>query len=650
MSADTELHPTADALRQYGLGLVRDPERSRIEEHISKCSTCCDVLQNVDADTLVELARDAQATPAPLDTVVHPDLPAELVDHPRYRILQALGEGGMGTVFKAEHKVMGRTVALKVINRKLMARSEIVERFRTEVKAAAQLAHPNIVTAHDAEEANGLHFLVMEYVEGFSLDRYVARRGPLPPNLACQLIRQAALGLQHAHEKGMVHRDIKPHNLMITRKGQVKILDFGLARLAQDAGALNTTAPNLVLGTPDFLAPEQARNSHMVDIRADLYALGCTLYFMLTGRTPFGGDNVYEKLIAHTTAEAEPITSYRTDVPASVEAIVYKLLSKKPEDRFSTPAELATALAAAAKMPADASAPMPPVPVVKAPVDINATTVLLPKEPAADSSRRARRRKKKSGLPLVPLVAAVALPLLLLVSLVAVWQFGLKRKDADPQPTKLVGGATQKQPTVNPSPGKTPSTTVGGRTNTVLIIVPQTGLWWKDYEPVRSTIEIKSGLKVIAASYSLRPFELAANSRNDRYQGTEKADEMLDSALDASRYDGVILVGANVDAFLPGRPLGSRIKSFLEEMLAQNKIVGGICLGQKVLAFHGLLDGKRAAKPDHYSLFGREFNDVKWTTSERVVKDGQIVTASADSDYLTFVQSFCRPILMGRPK
>jgi len=506
MSAATEVHPSPAALRDFGLGLLRDPERSRVEEHISKCTTCCNALQSIDADTLVELARDAAATPAPFETPVHPDLPPELVDHPRYRILHALGEGGMGTVFKAEHKVMGRIVALKVINRRLTARAEVVERFRTEVKAAAQLSHPNIVTAHDAEEAKGLHFLVMEFVEGVSLDRYVARRGPLPVQLACQFIRQAALGLQHAHEKGLVHRDIKPHNLMISRRGQVKILDFGLARLAQDAGALNTTAPNLVLGTPDFLAPEQARNSHSVDIRADLYALGCTFYFLLTGRTPFGGENVYEKMIAHTTVEAEPITTYRSDVPAEVEAIVYKLLAKKPDDRFSIPAELATALAALAKSGA-AIAPEPPAPpvVAAAPVpafDAAATMALLPREAPEDLHRRSRRRKKKRGFSNWPMVAAIALPVLLIAGLI--WA-GLTLRDrwkpsGSSEVNRAAGSPTNVQGSMPANDrGAKSFRPAGSERRAVLFIVPQQGIWRQDFMPVEYALR-NAGVETIVAS------------------------------------------------------------------------------------------------------------------------------------------------------
>lgn len=638
MSAATVAHPSPASLREYGLGLLREPERSAVEAHVGQCTTCCEALASVDADTLVELAREAAATPAPLETPCHPDLPAELADHPRYRILHALGEGGMGTVFKAEHKVMGRVVALKVINRRLTSKSDVVERFRTEVKAAAKLSHPNIVTAHDAEEANGLHFLVMEFVEGMSLDRYVGRRGPLPVSLACQFMRQAALGLQHAHEKGLVHRDIKPQNLMITRKGQLKILDFGLARLAQHAGAQNATAPNLVLGTPDFLAPEQARNSHAVDIRADLYALGCTFYYLLTRRTPFPGDNVFEKMVAHTIIEVEPITTYRSDVPAEVEAIVYKLLAKKPEDRYATPAELANALAAATKPSAPAP---PPALVAPAPIyDPVATTAVMPREEPAEVPRRSRRRRKKHGVSQWPMIVAIAAPVLLICGLLAAVLYSRYKKTggddlrASTQPT--TGAQPSFSATGKPSSGR-PALPARTPTNRLLIIAPQRGLWWKDYAPLKSTLQNKGRFEVVVASTSLAPFELHRTSTSEEAGWTDKADRTIDQGLNADEYDAVIFVGFEVGPFLPSGQYGPPLKNFMLEMLQRNKVVAAICVGVKVLALHGILNNQAAAEPDLLHQFADECpQSIRWDSKSRVLNLNGIITAAADRDYQQF--------------
>jgi hypothetical protein len=236
----------------------------------------------------------------------------------------------------------------------------MVERFRREVKAAAKLAHPNIVHAYDAEQAGDTHFLVMEHVDGTSLDRLVAEQGRLPVAQACDCIRQAALGLQHAHEKGMVHRDIKPQNLMRTPDGQVKILDFGLARFAMEtapAGALLTADPpasgagqsltqvGTVVGTPDYIAPEQIRDAHVADIRADIYSLGCTLYDLLAGQVPFPEGTVLQKVMAHLDQAPRPLTELRADVPAELARVVARMMAKDPTQRYATPADVVAALA-----------------------------------------------------------------------------------------------------------------------------------------------------------------------------------------------------------------------------------------------------------------------------------------------------------------
>jgi len=276
----------------------------------------------------------------------------------QYRILDQLGQGGMGRVFKAIHQTMHRVVALKVVTSQLVKTEQGRQLFMREVRAAARLMHPNIVTAYDANQIGDRHFMVMEFVDGPNLEQLVGEKGPLPVGQACDFIRQAAIGLQFALENHMVHRDIKPANLLVQRAGGsardsqcvVKILDFGLARLHQrnpdDELGSNTilTKENLVMGTPDYLSPEQARDLHKVDIRSDLYSLGCTFYFLLTGQVPFPGGSTLEKLVRHGTEEAKPVLSLRPEIPPPVAAIVYRLMAKQPAERFQTPAELAAAL------------------------------------------------------------------------------------------------------------------------------------------------------------------------------------------------------------------------------------------------------------------------------------------------------------------
>ncbi len=277
----------------------------------------------------------------------------------QYVLLERLGAGGMGAVFKARHRKLGRLVALKVIRPERLAQPEAARRFLQEMRAAARLDHPNVVRAYDADEAGGAHFLTLEYVEGIDLGRLVREKGPLPVAQAREIIRQAALGLQHAHEQGMVHRDIKPSNLILTAAGQVKLLDLGLARLAQAGDETATslvTEQGTVMGTPDFMAPEQTLDAHTVDIRADLYSLGCTLYFLLTARVPFPGGSLGQKIAAHLAREPEPIGNFRPDVPAGLVAVVRKLMAKRPEERYHSPAELVAVLAGGG----EAAAPTPP--------------------------------------------------------------------------------------------------------------------------------------------------------------------------------------------------------------------------------------------------------------------------------------------------
>jgi len=293
-----------------------------------------------------------------------------------YVLIDKLGEGGMGEVFKARHQKMGRIVAVKVIRKDRLKNLEAVQRFKREIQATAQLSHPNIVMALDADQAGEMHFLVMEHVEGIDLGRLTRASGPQPVPQACDYIRQGALGLQHAFEKGLVHRDIKPTNLLLATKanaygtsaGTVKLLDLGLARLQQAAEAdpaNNLTQLGKVVGTVDFIAPEQALDSRKADVRSDLYSLGGTFFFLLTRKIPFPGDDPREKVLKHQMDEPPAVEQLRPEVPAGVSAIIRKLLAKKPDDRYQTPAELAAALVPFSK-PASAWEIRAPAPVAAA--------------------------------------------------------------------------------------------------------------------------------------------------------------------------------------------------------------------------------------------------------------------------------------------
>jgi serine/threonine protein kinase len=260
-----------------------------------------------------------------------------------YRILERLGSGGSGTVYLAEHLVMKRRVALKVLPAAYADDPAVLGRFRREAQAAAALDHPNIVRAYDFRQEGLLYFLVMEYVNGPSLQEVLQRQGPLPVAVACDYVRQAAVGLQHAHEHGLVHRDVKPANLLVDASGTVKVLDLGLARFTPDGQESVTRQfdENLVMGTADYLAPEQAVSLHNVDSRADVYSLGATFYALLSGEPPFHQGTITQKLLWHQMRDPPPLRDRRPDVPDEVAALVAAMMAKSTQERVQTASEVA---------------------------------------------------------------------------------------------------------------------------------------------------------------------------------------------------------------------------------------------------------------------------------------------------------------------
>lgn len=310
-----------------------------------------------------------------------------------YQLLERLGEGSMGQVFKGRHASLGRLVALKIIHRHNVASPKTVERFKREGRTAASLAHPNIVAAYDANDIGGRYFLAMEFIEGTDLAKIVKKSGPLPVGQACEYVRQAALGLQHAFERAVVHRDIKPGNLLVTRTPpgtppQVKILDFGLARFESEYTASGRlTQTGTLLGTVDFMAPEQIENAQAVDVRADIFSLGCTLYYLLTGRPPFGGDTLVEKVSMRLIGQPPQVRALRPEVPVDLEDVLLKMMARDPVWRFQTPNEVAAALQAfLALPPAWGPAQVPPgstSPLLARPVVLPTNPWAPPAMPAA---------------------------------------------------------------------------------------------------------------------------------------------------------------------------------------------------------------------------------------------------------------------------
>lgn len=263
----------------------------------------------------------------------------------KYKLLGHIGTGGMSSVYLAEHIRMGDKRAIKVLPKSRVKDATYLARFQLEAKAIASLSHPNIVLAYDIDNEGDVHYIVMEYVDGVDLAQLVKRDGAIDPSTAVDLITQAARGLDHAHSKGVIHRDVKPANLLIDTAGRVRLLDMGLALVtAGDDESLTVANNENVLGTADYLAPEQALNSHEVDHRADIYGLGCTLYFLLTGKPPFSDGTLAQRIAKHQSEMPTPIREIRSDCPGELEGICVKMIQKEPRFRYQSAADVAEAL------------------------------------------------------------------------------------------------------------------------------------------------------------------------------------------------------------------------------------------------------------------------------------------------------------------
>ncbi|MCY2989914.1 MAG: serine/threonine-protein kinase [Planctomycetota bacterium] len=359
--------PHRDDLAAFSVGLLSDGRSEQIGQHLEHCGHCTDVLEGLPGagDELWALLR----SPAPVDGYEREaecqqaladliraqrqggpavsDVEPVLASTRQYRLVAKLGAGGMGAVFKVVHTRLERVMALKVLLPGRGRQAEAVARFEREIRLVGQLDHPHIVRPTDAGEENGVLFLVMEYVDGVDVSALLEQGGPLPVAEACEIVRQAALGLQHAHERGIVHRDVKPSNLMVDRQGTVKILDFGVAYLRGDADD-PAPAGRYVMGTLDYMAPEQGDEARAVDHRADLYSLGATLYKLLSGAAPLVGGghrSIVKKLWALAAEEIQPIRQRRAEVPEGLAAVLERMLAKDPERRYAYAAEVAAALA-----------------------------------------------------------------------------------------------------------------------------------------------------------------------------------------------------------------------------------------------------------------------------------------------------------------
>jgi serine/threonine protein kinase len=350
--------PTPEQLDAYVLGRLNENELDGIEKHLATCAVCeasvkkldsLDQLFNADfrkgAGQPEPLVNEAEILPSTATQPAGPLLEKPLEQIGEYRILERLGGGGMATVYKAIHTRLQRTVALKMLPAERCQDPEWTSRFDREMVAIGALDDPHVVRVFDGREIEGRRVLVMEFVEGLDLGQVVRRIGPLRVADACEIIGQAAAGLQAAHQQGLVHRDIKPANLMLSLGGQVKVLDLGLARFQGAATVNELTDTDQTLGTVDYIAPEQIVDSRRVDIRADIYSLGCTLYKLLTGRSPYGHvGTVYQRMAAHFQTQPPALEEFRSDLPEGLAAVVAKMMAKTAAGRYSVPQEVSKVL------------------------------------------------------------------------------------------------------------------------------------------------------------------------------------------------------------------------------------------------------------------------------------------------------------------
>lgn len=648
MSNAIQSCPTTEQLHAFGLGKLSPEEVEALASHVDQCDSCCQKLASVSRDTLVERVQAARRSDDSMETRLAGShstedgnfsvassaaVPRELQDHPKFRILEVLGQGGMGVVYKAEHQIMKRIVALKVINKRFLNNPTAVARFQREVISAASLHHPNIVTAHDADSEGDLHYLVMELVDGVSLDRYVYRKGPVPAPLACHFIRQAATGLQHAHENNMVHRDIKPHNLMVNRKGQLKILDFGLARLVDEQrqthhslnldqaeqilGSGSITQTGTVVGTPDFLSPEQAKASQEIDIRSDLYSLGCTFYFLLTGSPPFPTGTMLEKLLHHCESDPEK----PANAPGEVWEIVCKLMAKRPTERFQAPAEVVSALAPYARLvPGSAPAPSVPknvkparAPKPKAPetlpgfveaAEMVSTEVV--DDSKSENPKRATSQKQTTKRNQWMLVGVIGV--LFASALIAALIFS--------------GDSDSGKNTAEGNKAKGPPNAPVARRKTVLMIVPAQGVFRADFDPVKQWLE-EAGIKVDVTS--TRSVVSYYSEPRSQYE----VDFVLAQSTSMDKYDAVLVVGLNTPSLRQTPGNEALLKSKLQEMLdsKRRKYLTALCGGQQLLHHLDFLNGRTIAYNN------ASYAGSKWIwkpgitkSNEPVVVDGRVIT------------------------
>jgi len=445
-----------------------------------------------------------------------------------YAVLEPLGKGGMGRVFKAEHRATGRIVCVKVMSKADTNDSQYLDRFRREAKLIGALKHPHIVESFGFGEADGIPYLVLEFVQGSDLSQYIKEHGPLSVRSATDVVLQTARGMDYAHRRGVVHRDVKPGNLLADASGHVKVLDLGLARLnvvgqTDETDFMTMTQTGQVMGTVDFVAPEQAMDARDADARSDIYGLGCTLHYLLTGRPPYSGENdtLVARLVAHRECDIPSLRAARKDVPQALDAVFLRMLAKDPSDRYQSMADLAKDLEAVCAADFNVAGPAagvtsptrpPPIPPPRDRFQDTLATHQTATLPLAQPvSHRYRRRRFRT--PWVkPLIVTAAL-----VLGIALWVLSSAIRDALPIPS------WHRKTLAEGGPGR------------AMVVLSPDGFFPIDYQAVTHALD-KRGVKYVTASTKR---EVTSSEFKKRHV------DLTLNEYDPRKFDAVFFCGGN---------------------------------------------------------------------------------------------------------
>lgn len=601
-------HPAERQLADFLNGKLDPSEHSNVEAHVLTCNQCVGRLERIHDDTMHERLR-AMAThfevPSETERLAEERVPAELVDHPRYEIQERIGEGGMGNVYRARHRSMDRDVAIKVLRPHLFENDRAIARFQNEIRVAAKLNHPTIVHSYDAETTQGLHLLVMELVKGQRLSDLVDQK-PLDPERACEIGLHIADGLEHAKSKGTIHRDIKPQNILVSADGVIKITDFGLAKFVLDSAQPRSDGLTLageMFGTPDYMAPEQIRDSSAADFRSDIYSLGCTVYFMLAGHAPFSGLSQSETLAAQLERMPTPLISIRPEIPQEMSDLVQRMMAKNPDRRFASYQQLIDELAPFGRtsrtMQVDVGASFP----------LNVSDGRTKIEEAETTSVGDRRQMQQSKLNR------------------RAWLGSAARWGA-------ISAAT-----IGAAYSFWPKATVPLTNFRLAVVFPFAKAYHPEANEVFRWAEEKSGVTIEYLAERVGNIRFGYRG-SGRVEPLEAIVRQTVEQAEASEFDSILFCGgwdgnttrATTFAFDP--KLMDQAHTLVRQFLALGKPVGSVCGGTAVLVNAGLLDGKRAAFCPYLApvIPESKMEKVQWSAAVDtpqemvVVQDGLIVT------------------------